>query len=74
MITYSDTQQPVVEVTDTSTAFWDGYDSAIRGAELGEMQTPAAEAGWWEARKHQADTDDYHDWLEESEWFLKGQW
>lgn len=74
MNAYSDTQQPVVEVMDASTDFWDGYDACIRGAELGEMQTEAAKEGWWEARKHQGETDDYHDWLEELEWLQRGQW
>lgn len=79
MNAYSDTQQPVVIVpvspeTQAWADFLDGYNAALRNADLSEMTTQDMQDGWWYCRQTVAakasELDE--DWLECDYDFIRG--
>lgn len=69
---FSDTQEPVVEISDDAEQYWQGYDKHFNGYLLSEIDGQYEEFGWWEAWQHEQDTDDLEEWLEDFEWLRWG--
>lgn len=56
--------------------FLEGYNAAIDGAELEDMQTADSIAGWWYSRKCIGSKHNEHDGAieDDNEWNSRGMW